>query len=389
MTVPVSLILMRNVPELLVRDGWEVHIVSSPGEQLTKLGTLQHVVVHPLPMERDPSPLSDAVSLARWVVLLRKVRPDVVSVSTPKASLLGALAAKLTRAPRRIYLQRGLRLETATGMMRKVLIAAERATARSSHTVLAVSPSLRSELIELGIAPSDKVTVLGSGSSNGVDVELFANARNREAAEAIGTQLGLDRTIPVVGFVGRVAPDKGLKELAEARKILLERGIEHQLLIVGGVDSGVASTDAPASEIFGPMTVTTGAVENTAPYYALMDVFCLPTYREGFPNVVLEASAAGVPTVTTDATGAVDSVKPETTGLIVPARSGSELAGALATLLLDPERRRSMGAAAQRWVNAEFRRDQVARQTTDFYAQELERAGGRTPELRPTADEQL
>ena len=382
-TVPVSLILMRQVPELLVNDGWEVHVVSSPGPQLSALGSLPDVVVHPLPMERDPSPLKDAISLVKWLQVLRKVRPDVVSVSTPKASLLGALAAKVMRVPRRVYLQRGLRLETATGMLRTILSAAERMTIRASHSVIAVSPSLRSELVELKLAPARKVVVLGGGSSNGVDVDLFSDSGNVEAARALGERLGLDPGIPVVGFVGRVAPDKGLKELAEARTLLLERGVAHQLLIVGGVDTGVSSVQAPPSEVFGPMTFTTGAVDNTAPYYHLMDVFCLPTYREGFPNVVLEASAAGVPTVSTEATGAVDAVKSGVTGLTVPVRSSPDLADALEFLLRSPELRASMGAAAHRWVDAEFRRDLVARLTAEFYAKELalsERSG--TPALR-------
>lgn len=374
-TVPVSLILMRQVPELLVRDGWEVHVVSSPGPQLEALGSLPHVFVHPLPMKRDPSPLSDAVSFVKWLRVLRTVRPDVVSVSTPKASLLGAVASMLMRVPRRVYLQRGLRLETATGILRTVLSSAERATIRSSHAVIAVSNSLRAELIALKLAPADKVVVLGSGSSNGVDVDRFSGVAAREEAKTLSGALGLDPEIPVVGFVGRVAPDKGLTELAEARRILLERGVAHQLLIVGGVDTGVSSSEAPPSEVFGPLTFTTGAVDNTAPYYQLMDVFCLPTYREGFPNVVLEASAAGVPTVTTDATGAVDSVKPGITGLTVPVRSGVDLADALETLLRSPELRASMGDAAHRWVDSEFRRDLIARLTADFYANELARPG--------------
>lgn len=370
-TVPISLILMRELPDLLVDDGWDVHIVSAPGPELSRLASQAHVTVHPLRMKRDPSPLSDAGSLVQWIRLLRSVRPHVVSVGTPKASLLGAIASWITRVPRRVYLQRGLRLETATGPLRGVLAATEWLTIRASHSVVAVSPSLRSTLVRLRLGPASKMVVLGSGSSNGVDVGFFTNERNIGSAREIADELGLDPHSPVVGFVGRLAADKGLSELAEARTLLKERGIDHQLLVVGGSDAVAGASHPTTAGAFGSKTFFTGAVANTAPYYQLMDVLCLPTYREGFPNVVLEAAAAAVPTVTTIATGAVDSVKPGVTGLLVPVRSAAGLASALAELLQSPELRRSMGSAAHEWVDAEFRRDRVARLHADFYAEQL------------------
>ncbi|MFJ3472827.1 glycosyltransferase family 4 protein [Microbacterium maritypicum] len=362
-TADVSVGLLSGLPQRLAADGWEVHVASSPGERLETLGAEQGVRVHPLPMAREIDIFRDVRGLRDWLRLIRRLRPDVVFVGTPKAGLLGITAARLLGVRTRVYHLRGLRLETAAGTTRRVLTIMERLTIRLATTTLAVSPSLRKRVVSLGLASDARVTVLGHGSSNGVDVDRFRPGNAGAQVE------GLIPDVPVIGFVGRLNHDKGLDVLAAACRILDNQRVEYQLLIVGGIDG--AELGAFSSLRRPPVVL--GAVADTSMYYPLMRALCLPTLREGFPNVVLEAGATGIAVVTTDATGAVDSVIPERTGLMVPAGDARQLAGALQRVIEDRRLAEGLGAAARDFVVENFRRDLVHASVSDFLRREMVR----------------
>lgn len=358
-TADTSLMLMRGFPEFLRDAGWNVHVVSSPGPLLDALNKVEGVHAHGLAMARQPSPFSDLRALFAWVRVLRDTRPTVTSVGTPKAGLLGGLAAVLVRIPRRVYLLRGLRLETATGAQRIVLTALERLAMRCATDIVAVSESLRQRAIELRLVAPDRIQVLGSGSSNGVDL-VVADSIDPGRVTELRKQLGIGDGAPVIGFVGRLTKDKGIDVLAAATRLLVERGVAHRLLVVGSVDDSQSGDLLATLRETGSHPIEAGHVTDPRPYYRLMNLLCLPTLREGFPNVVLEAAAAGIPTVTTDATGARDSVIDGVTGLISRAGDASSLADRLAELLTaTPAQRRKMGEMARERAEAEFARPLV------------------------------
>lgn len=367
-TADMSIGLMRGFPGYLVDKGWDVHVVSSPGPLLDELDGTPGITTHRISMARKPAPLADLKALVQWVRLLMRLRPHVTSIGTPKAGLLGGLAALVTRVPSRVYLVRGLPLETATGPAFIALMMLEKLAFAAAHTAIAVSFSLKGRVVDLGLAGPEKVTVLGAGSSNGVDLHRFSRARSDSADRAaLAAQLGLDPTLPVIGFVGRLTADKGLTLLAEARALLTQQGIAHQLLVVGGIEDGLKARDLLSLRCAGRAPIETGQVRDTAPYYHMMDILCLPTRREGFPNVVLEAAASNVATVTTDATGAVDSVIDGETGLIVEKHSPEALAGALATLILDEGKRETMGIMARRRAEEHFSQPHVWSLFEEYY----------------------
>lgn len=357
-TADISLTLMRGLPQFLHARGWDVHVVCAPGPLLEELRDEPGITVHPLAMAREPSPVADLRALLAWHRLLRRVRPDIISVGTPKAGLLGGLAARMAGVPARVYHLRGLRLETASGLQRRILTVLERVAMRSAHNVVSVSESLRRRTLDLRLVAPARIRVLGAGSSNGVVIPPAVPTGAERAARR--EELGLDPHVPVVGFVGRLTRDKGLDVLAAARKLLVQRGVDHQLLVVGGVDENADPRILHGLRAAGRPPVETGHVPDARPLYAAMDLLCLPTLREGFPNVVLEASAAGLPTVTTDATGAVDSVVDGVTGRLTATGDPESLADGLEALLAaTPEKRASLGAAARHRVEREFSREHI------------------------------
>jgi glycosyltransferase involved in cell wall biosynthesis len=329
-----------------------------------------------VPMEREISPLHDLISLARIWSVLRRIRPAICNAGTPKAALLVTVAAWLARIPVRIYTMRGLRLETAQGLKRFILSVTERIACACAHRVICVSPSLRDQAVKLNLVNKHKVEVLGRGSSNGVEVTRFVPTPYRlERAAAIRRALNLDIG-QVIGFIGRFTPDKGISELVGAFDLLRQEYSDLSLLLIGSYEEGHAIDPGLRARIeTGRGIVAIPFQADIAPYYLAMDVFVLPTYREGFPNTVLEAQAAERVVVTTMATGAVDSIVDGQTGMLVPARDQRALAGALRNVLTDPVNARRMGQAGRARVEREFSQEAVWAELGHLYRTLLRERG--------------
>jgi lipopolysaccharide/colanic/teichoic acid biosynthesis glycosyltransferase len=312
-------------------------------------------------MVREISPGRDLLSLFHLWREFRRRRPAITNVSTPKAGMVAGVAAILARVPCRIYTLRGLRFETARGLKRMVLLACEFLACRSAHKVIAVSESVRQKAIKQGLVDPRNITVVGKGSSNGVDVTKFAPARmDPRAATTLRKSLDIPSGALVLGFVGRLTCDKGVSELVAAYDELRTDFPHLYLLLLGNWEEGDPIPAAVRSRIEGDSgIVRPGLVSDAASFYALMDVLALPTHREGFPNVVLEAQAAALPVVTTFATGAVDSIVDGKTGLLVPVADAAALARAVRTFLCASELRSTMGQAGRARVVQYFRNDTV------------------------------
>lgn len=371
-THPQTCLVLTGRLRKLREAGFRVTLVCSPGELLERTALSEGVDVVAIPMRRQIAPVSDVVSLIRLWKLLRRLKPDMVEFSTPKAGLLGTVAAALCGVPLRVYLLRGLKLETARGLKRRILLAAERITARCAHRVLCNSESLRAEAYALGVAPGDKLRLLGKGSSNGVDIDRFS-----PGPSAVREHLGIAPDAAVVGFVGRLTRDKGLPELIEAFDAILRVQPQAHLLLVGWFDASEDSLDAQLRARIEnhPQIHMTGLVDDVADHYRAMDLMVLPTRREGFPNSVLEAAASGIPVITTDSTGSRDSVVPEITGLLIPPGYPEAIAEAVLSLLSDPVRCRRMGNAARLWVLDHYVDGRVLNMTVDYYKKLLRTCG--------------
>ncbi|MEO8725230.1 MAG: glycosyltransferase family 4 protein, partial [Acidobacteriaceae bacterium] len=345
----------------LCQAGYRITFICSPGPQIAELEA-EGADIIPIPIEREISPWRDLQSLWQLWRTLRRLRPDITNVGTPKAGLLGGIAAMLARVPCRIYTLHGLRMETAHGSKRRLLLWAEWLACKSAHHVRCVSPSLRNKAIALGLlgAGADdtkhKAYVVGPGTANGIAIDQFRATPERAVlAQNLRKRWDIPAGALVIGFAGRFTRDKGIPELYAAFKKLLRDFPQARLLLLGSFEDGDPVSAELRSEIAShPCVILPGFVEDIAPDYQAMDLFVLPSHREGFPVATLEAQASSLPVVTTDATGTRDSVLDGLTGLLFPVGDLSALHAALDTLLRDPELRERMGKTGAQWVAANF-----------------------------------
>lgn len=361
-TVPQSLGFLAGQCKFMAARGFEVHAISSPGKRLEEFGLQEGVRVHPVAMTRQITPFRDILALVRMWRTLRWIRPTIVHSHTPKGGLLGMVAAWLARVPVRIYHVHGLPFITANGWKRVLLRWSERVSCHLAHQVLCVSESVRQVVVDERLCPATKIKVLLNGSINGVDASVKFNPdRFSESSKAaIRNKYGIPHQALVVGYAGRIVRDKGLVDLAEAWGVLREEFPSAHLLVIGEFeqkDPIPAATDAALHK--DPRIHLTGRISDMPPMYAIMDVLVLPSYREGFPMVPLEASAMGLPVVATDTPGCRDAVVHGLTGTLVPPRAPSALAEAIRRYLLHPDLRREHGSAGRKRALDDFRQEAV------------------------------
>jgi len=373
-TVPLSLwCFFEGQFAFLKSRGFDVQALASPGELLEKVREREQIAVHAIEMPRRITPLQDLLAVTRLWRKLRLLRPDIVHAHTPKGGLLGMLAAWLARAPVRIYHIHGLPLMTAKGFKRRLLSWSEKVSCRLAHRVLCVSHSIADVVEREGLCPAAKFRVLGGGTINGVDARVKFNPRRLvTTGRAVRLQYGIPDDATVVGFVGRIVRDKGIVELVAAWIQLREEFPALHLMLVGPLEPQ-DPLPAEAKHVLhsDPRVHVTGQVPDAAPLYAAMDLCVLPSYREGFPGVPLEAAAMGLPVVATSVPGCIDAVLDGVTGTLVPAREAQALAGAIRGYVVDSELRAAHGEAGRARASREFGQQAVWQALLDEYCELL------------------
>jgi glycosyltransferase involved in cell wall biosynthesis len=356
--------LLRGQLRFMQEHGYDVTVAAAPGPELALVESRDRVRTIGIPMSRAIGPWEGPAAMWRLTEAMRRVQPDIVNASTAKAGLLGMLAAAIMKVPNRVYLLRGLRLEGTLGALRGALGVAERLASASAQHVVCVSESLRLAYTSAGYAPLSKTRVI---PSNGVDTVHFS-PRTPEDIEASRRSLGLPSDAIVVGFVGRIDRDKGMTDLLSAFEGARAVVPQLRLLVVGGDVAGDRPPPELSSRLKHPSVSLVGVVEDPAPYYPAMDFLVLPSYREGLPNVPLEAGSCEVPTIGYRSTGIVDAVDHGHTGRIVDRGNLSALGEALVEYANDPNLRRQHGKAARKRVLERFANAVVWKQWLEFYA---------------------
>lgn len=367
---------LRHQLSFIAGQGAKVSVVTSNGPELSSLGEYNKITCVPIEIPRAISPWKDLVALFRLYMFFKRERIDIAHSTTPKAGLLTAVAAYFAGVP--------IRLHTFTGQpwvnleKRKALLlrSIDRLIGRLNTVCYADSFSQRQFLIDQKILKARKLMVLGGGSLAGVNLQRFDPKRfSSRHRDALRERLGIPSNVGVLLFVGRMHADKGIRELLQAFSRMKAQGMRTHLVLIGPLDVGSGMGGSLTREELTSLADTHFVGYSNAPedYMAIADVLCLPSYREGFGTVIIEAAAMGVPAVGSDIYGLSDAVVDGQTGLLVPPRNPVELQKALERLICDQDLRKQMGVAARQRVELKFDANLVSAAITNEYKRLLKK----------------
>lgn len=370
-TVAESLSFFDGTMQQLLKE-YDVHLLSSPGVQMDDRAARYNIKTHPVEMYRRMSPFKDIKSLCNLIKVFRNERPYMVHSMTPKAGLLCMMAAWLTRVPVRLHTFTGLVWPTETGFKRKLLMFTDKITCFCSTNIIPEGEGVKNDLISNHITKKP-IKVLGYGNVNGVDMVRFSK---RQEIMSLAEKL-VDEKVFTFVFVGRIVRDKGINELCEAFEKVHANHPNTRLFLVGNFEDEID----PVSEHTRQIIENNTAIKAEGPqynddllaYYAASDCFVFPSYREGFPNTVLEAGAMDLPSIVTDINGSREIIVEGENGTIIPTRDEDGLFKAMEKMITDNEWRERMSQNARQMIMDRFEQGFVQKCLLDYYNEILNR----------------
>ncbi len=366
-TVPISLKILLKDQLRFMNQYFDVVAVSSQGKELKEVEHNEGVRTVALNMSREITPLKDLMSLIKMMVLLWKEKPEIVHTHTPKAGIIGMLAAWITRVPHRLHTVAGLPVMEAQGKKKSILLAVEKLTYACASKVYPNSYGLETYILDNKLTDRDKLKVIGYGSSNGIDTSYFDKTKEVIIqSEEIKEKYHLENTF-VFCFVGRVVKDKGIDELMYAFDNLTKELDTIRLLIVGNFEETLDPISEQSYKILKDNNniINVGYQNDIRPYLACSDCFVLPTYREGFPNVVLQASAMGLSSIVTNINGCNEIITDNENGLIVEPKDKDGLYEAMKMYTTDKQLAKKLSVNSRNAILKQYDR-------TIFYGYVLE-----------------
>ncbi|HTF17972.1 MAG TPA: glycosyltransferase family 4 protein [Chryseolinea sp.] len=373
-TVPISLhLLLAGQFRFMREQGFDVLTMSASGREVddvTKEG-VPHIAI---PFTRKITPWKDLQCLFQLVRFIRRERPDIIHTHTPKAGLIGMLAARLCNVPMRMHTVAGLPLMEASGLRRRVLELTEAITYACATNVYPNSAGLKRFIEKQFGIGAPKLKIIGKGSSNGIDTDHFSVTEAlRMEAQNIRTQHRIKDNDLVFCFIGRVVRDKGMVELVQAFRSLRDDNLKSslretaasayrmRLLIVGPFEEDLDPLPVEVMQFLkdDPDVIVAGFQQDVRPWLLASNVFVFPSYREGFPNVVMQASLLQVPSIVSDINGCNEIITASETGVIVPPKNAEALTHAMKLLAGDAAMRERFGRAARDFVARNYSRRMV------------------------------
>jgi len=337
-TVPVSLKTLLKGQLGFMQQYYKVTAISSDCNQLKEVGINEDVKTYSVELTRQITPFKDLKALWKLYRYFKKEKPFIVHTHTPKAGTVGMLAAKLAKVPHRLHTVAGLPLLETQGIKRTLLNFVERITYKCATRVYPNSFNLKNIIIEEKFCSSKKLKVIANGSSNGIDTTYFSLSQISDNTKTeLNQKLNIKGNDVVFCFVGRLVKDKGINELVQAFMEINQQNSSTKLLLVGGfereLDPLLPETEKEIND--NPNIISVGHQKDVRPYLAISDIFVFSSYREGFPNVVMQAGAMELPSIVTDINGCNEIIENEVNGLIIPPKDVKNLKEKMLLLLND------------------------------------------------------
>lgn len=352
-TAPLSVILIKGQLRYFSDLGYNVYLLAPETEETIQFCKEENTRLLPVDIKREINIISDIKALYIIWRYIRKIKPDVVNIGTPKMGLLGAIAAWLCNVPKIFYTCRGFRFEHESGAVKKLLKTLDKLAISRAHKVICISNSILSLGLEENMFKVNKAIVLGKGSSNGLDLSFYnPESYSQEKIAEIKKILNIQNKF-VYGFVGRIIDRKGINELYNAFLKTKDLDPRVHLIIVGKANLEQIADPYLMEKLKADKDVTlTGYISNVNDYMAVMDVFVLPAWWEGFGNALIQAAAMGIPIISCDVTGCKDAVKNGFNGLLIPPRNESKLFETMHSLKQDIAERKRLGSNGRTWAKA-------------------------------------
>jgi glycosyltransferase involved in cell wall biosynthesis len=342
-TIPLSLKVLLKGQHRFMSEHFEVIGVSSAGKELEEVKNDEEIEVIAIDMSRQITPVKDIKSLWSTYKLLKREKPQIVHTHTPKAGIVGMLAAKMAGVPHRLHTVAGLPLMEVTGMKREILNLVEKLTYASATKVYPNSKGLYEYILQNNYTHKSKIKVIGNGSSNGIDTSYFSPDQvTEEQKTLLKKELNIEEEDFVFVFVGRLVGDKGINELVKAFSQInkKENSQRHsKLLLVGPLEQELdpLHPDTLKEIENNPDIISVGFQKDVRPYFAISDALAFPSYREGFPNVVMQAGAMELPSIVSDINGCNEIIIENQNGVIVPVKTSEKLGEAMERMKSDTD----------------------------------------------------
>ncbi len=361
-TIPLSLEKLLEGQLHFMNQFYEVTASFRRKRRLQKLEISEGIKTHPIELTRQITPLQDLKAVYHLYKFLKKEKPLIVHSHTPKAGIVGMMAARMAGVPHRLHTVAGLPLMETTGVKRMVLNFVEKLTYFFATKVYPNSKGLKDFIEFEKLTTPKKLKIIGAGSSNGIDTTYFDPSLFSETEIlTIRTDWNIPSTDFVFIFVGRLVADKGINELVAAFATLSEENTNITLLLVGPFEDEL---DPLLPETLSQIEqnkkiITTGYQQDVRPFFAIANALVFPSYREGFPNVVMQAGAMGLAAIVSNINGCNEIVEDKVNGLIVPPKNKKELQSAMENLLLNQSLKHTLGNNARKSISSRFERKQM------------------------------
>ncbi|MCC8358733.1 glycosyltransferase family 4 protein [Salinimicrobium sediminilitoris] len=358
-TIPLSLEKLLEGQLSFMNDYFDVIAVSAEKERLEKYGRENGVGTFHVEMTREITPLKDLRAVFRLYRYFKKVEPEIVHTHTPKAGIVGMLAAKMAGVPIRLHTVAGMPLMETVGIKRKILEQVEKFTYSLAYKVYPNSHGLKEIILKEGFVKKGKLKVLGKGSSNGIDTVYFDPDRfSAENKTSLRKAWKIPEDDLVFIFVGRLVSEKGISELVCSFQRLQLQFPKMSLLLVGPFEEELDPLSPSIHRIIEkhPKITVTGYQVDVRPFLAISDILAFPSYREGFPNVVMQAGAMELPSIVSDINGCNEIISDGINGIVIPVKNEKSLFKAMEKLVADEKLRMELSKNSREKVCKDYER---------------------------------